>query len=94
MIIKIFSDFCDNNSCRDISISLLTQEQKNKQEEENIIIVGNDETNFTHAIILNCDMPNLNNIPKENVIGLAFEPITFLQLNDEFIEYAKKHIGK
>ena len=67
MIIKFFSDFCDNNSCRDISISLLTQEQKNKQEEENIIIVGNDENNFTHAIILNCDMPNLNNIPKEKV---------------------------
>jgi hypothetical protein len=94
MIIKIFSDFCDNNSCRDISISLLTQEQKNKQEEENIIIVGNDENNFTHAIILNCDMPYLNNIQKENVIGLAFEPFAFLQLNDKFIEYAKKHIGK
>jgi len=94
MIIKIFSDFCDNNCCRDNSMSLLTEEQKNKLKEKNIIIVGNDETNFTHAIILNCDMPNLNNIPKENVIGLAFEPITFLQLNEEFIEYAKKHIGK
>ena len=94
MIIKIFSNFCDSNNCRDISISLLTQEQKNKQEEKNIIIAGNDDNNFTHAIILNCNMPNLNNIPKENVVGLAFEPIAFLQLNDEFIEYAKKYIGK
>jgi len=94
MIIKIFSDFCNSNNCRDISISLLTQEQKSKQEEENIIIAGNDDDNFTHAIILNCDMPNLNNIPKENVIGLAFEPIQFLQLDNTFIEYAKQHISK
>ena len=33
-------------------------------------------------------------IPKENVIGLAFEPNKFLNLNKEFIIYAQKHIGK
>ena len=38
-------------------------------------------------------MPKLT-IPKENVIGLAQEPIPFLSLNDEFIKYAQKHIGK
>jgi hypothetical protein len=38
-------------------------------------------------------MPHLD-IPKENVIGLAFEPITFLGLTPAFIEYAKQHIGK
>jgi hypothetical protein len=38
-------------------------------------------------------MPELK-IPKKNVIGLAFEPIQFLGLSIQFIEYAKKHIGK
>ena len=38
-------------------------------------------------------MPDLK-IPKENVIGLAFEPIQFLGLHQRFIEYAKTHIGK
>jgi hypothetical protein len=52
----------------------------------------NDEQ-FTHAIIINTIMPNLN-IPKENVVGLAFEPIHFLGLTPQFIDYAKQHIGK
>jgi len=38
-------------------------------------------------------MPNLK-IPKENVIGLAFEPVQFLGLSHTFIQYAQKHIGK
>jgi hypothetical protein len=51
------------------------------------------DDNFTHAIIINIMMPKLN-IPKENVIGLAFEPIHFLQLTPEFIDYAQKNIGR
>ena len=38
-------------------------------------------------------MPELK-IPKENVIGLAFEPIRFLNITHEFVNYAKQHIGK
>jgi hypothetical protein len=38
-------------------------------------------------------MPTLN-IPKENVIGLAYEPFEYLYLTYNFIEYAKKYIGK
>jgi len=38
-------------------------------------------------------MPKLN-LPKKNVIGLAFEPIYFLNLTSEFVDYAQKHIGK
>lgn len=52
-----------------------------------------DGENFTHAIILNIAMPSLR-IPKENVLGLAYEPREFLKLSSKFIEYAKKHIGK
>ena len=47
---------------------------------------------YTHAIILNTAMPSLA-IPKENVIGLAFEPIEFLNLTRDFVDYAKTSIG-
>jgi hypothetical protein len=40
-------------------------------------------------------MPAINeNVPKENVLGLAYEPIEFLNITQEFVEYAKKYIGK
>jgi len=52
---------------------------------------GND---YTHVFLMNTPMPNIQHIPKENVIGLAFEPIQYLGLTPEFIEYAKKYIGK
>jgi hypothetical protein len=38
-------------------------------------------------------MPELK-IPKKNVIGLAFEPLPFLGLTNQFIDYAVKNIGK
>ena len=56
-----------------------------------------NEDNYTHAIIINNYMPTLN-IPKENVIGLAHEPVDLLFIDDvdkiNFIEYAKKNISK
>ncbi len=50
-----------------------------------------DDNTYTHAIILNTAMPKLN-INKTNVIGFSHEPIQFLQLTPQFIEYAKKNI--
>ncbi len=55
------------------------------------ITTGED---YTHAVILNVAMPLLKNIPKENVLGLAFEPPAYLKLTKEFITYAEKYIGK
>ena len=53
---------------------------------------GND---YSHVIILNTAMPYLNpSIPKKNVIGMAFEPPRFLNLTPQFVEYAKRHIGR
>ena len=57
---------------------------------DDIIITGEDD--YTHAVIINTAMPKLT-IKKENVIGLAHEPPPFLNITDEFIKYAKKHIG-
>jgi len=40
-------------------------------------------------------MPEIpSHIPKKNVVGLAFEPIRFLGLTQEFLDYAIKNIGK
>lgn len=88
MRIKIFSDYCTSEeSIRCILSSCFA---------EYIPFYGKEfvfSENYTHAIIFNKAMPELT-IPKENVIGLAQEPIPFLQLNDEFIKYAQKYIGK
>jgi len=91
--IKIFCPFGPSKNCKE------TYEKINYASEiafygkdKKYCLVGDDE-DYTHAIIINTIMPNLT-IPKENVIGLAFEPIYFLGLTPVFIDYAKKYIGK
>lgn len=91
--IKCFSSFCDSKICKDnfenIVEPMLLEKYKN-----NHIIFTTDE-DYTHVIILNTAMPVINaNVPKENVLGLAYEPIEFLNITPEFVDYAKKHIGK
>lgn len=56
-----------------------------------IFTTGDD---YTHVIIINTIMPDISHIPKQNVIGFAHEPISFLPLNSTFINYAQKYIGK
>jgi hypothetical protein len=90
IIIKCFSSFCDSNICMNDLIKLYKLYETSDYGKKYIFTT---DDNYTHAIILNIAMPILN-IPKENVIGLAWEPLPFLRLNDTFIEYAKKHIGK
>ena len=48
---------------------------------------------YTHAIVVNTFMPRLN-VPKENVVGLAWEPNPLLGLRPPFVEYAKRNIGR
>jgi len=56
-------------------------------------IVFVDDDSYTHAVLLNTAMPSLT-CPKENVLGLAFEPNAFLNLTYDFLFYANKYIGK
>jgi len=92
-IIRIFSNFCSSTECKtkfeSIDEAFLME---NYGSDGDIYITDGDE--FTHAIILNTAMPLLRNIPKENVIGLAYEPPHFLQLHTPFIAYAERFIGK
>jgi hypothetical protein len=38
-------------------------------------------------------MPILKNIPKQNIVGLAFKPPVFLGLSLDFVEYAEKYLN-
>lgn len=50
------------------------------------------DRDYTHAIILNTYMPLLS-IPKENIIGFAWEPLEFLQMSTKWLDYVRHHIG-
>jgi hypothetical protein len=93
MIIKIYSSFSSSSNCKTVYEKLCEAEcidyyGKNKE------IYITDGEDYTHVIIQNTAMPDIKHIPKENVLGLSFEPQEFLELSPEFIKYAIKYIGK
>lgn len=81
--IRVFADFCEFDKT--------IFEKIYGRKHENLEFV--DDDSFTHIIIINQAMPIIQNIPKKNVIGFAWEPIEFLKVRNEFIEYAKKYIS-
>ena len=92
--IRFFSSFCDSENCKSVYERLCeTHKNPNYGLDKSFYFVT-DET-YTHAVIINTAMPSLT-IPKENVIGLAFEPNPFLvpHFSPHFLEYAKRHISK
>lgn len=92
--IKIFSSFGKSENCKDIWERLCeTKYMDNYGLNKDIYITNDDD--YTHVIILNTAMPKIpDKINKQNVIGLAFEPLPYLNLTKEFILYAKANIGK
>jgi hypothetical protein len=61
--------------------------------DKKIFITNGDD--YTHVILLNTAMPSIpSHIPKSNVIGFAFEPPRFLNLTQQFVDYAKRYIGR
>jgi hypothetical protein len=90
IVIKFFTSFGTNAGCIEAytRVSELLQDPTFNQTYR-----FTTEEDYTHAVILNTAMPVLN-IPKENVIGLAFEPLEFLNLTQAFLDYASKYIGK
>jgi hypothetical protein len=90
--IKIFSSFSESKQSKEAFERVNNANVFNFYGRDQKYFITDDD-NYTHAIIMNTVMPELN-IPKENVIGLSFEPLPFLDLTTEFVEYAKKHIGR
>jgi len=93
MRIRIFSSFCPSENCKDIYERLCEAKMMpNYGNDQEIYITNGDD--YDHVIILNTAMPHIKpDVPRERVVGLAFEPPQFLQLTREFVEYAQKYIG-
>ena len=90
--IKIFCPFASSKNCKETYEKINYSNTIDFYGKDNKVYFTDDE-DYTHAIIINTIMPELK-IPKENVIGLAFEPLPFLGLTNQFINYALKNIGK
>jgi len=90
--IRFFSSFCDSFTCKTNYENVFeTKSIEDYGTDKKIYITCDDD--YTHAVIINTAMPVLKEgIPKENVIGIAFEPIYILGLTAEFVEYAKNTI--
>lgn len=92
--IRIFSSFGDSTKCKEIYERLCEATTLENYGPNKDIYITNDD-DYTHVLILNTAMPKIpSHIPKKNVIGLAFEPIVFLGLTQEFVNYAIQNIGK
>lgn len=91
-IIKVFCSFGSSSNCIDVYKRLY---HLLDDPEFNVSYKFTEDDDYTHAFILNTAMPKFSQgFPKENVIGMAFEPIEFLNLSIEFIKYAIQNIGK
>jgi len=90
--IRVFCPFANSTKCKEVyeMISYAGELEFYGKNKSIVITADND---YTHAIIINTIMPKLK-IPKQNVIGLAFEPIQFLGLTNTFVKYAQQYIGK
>ncbi len=91
--IRFFSSFCTSKNAADAYISSGDALNHPSYGEGKEFVFVNDDS-YTHAILLNTAMPPNLTIPKENVIGLAQEPPPFLGINDRFINFCIKHVGK
>jgi hypothetical protein len=90
--IKIFCPFASSKKCKEVYERINYANKIDFYGKDKKIYIT-DEDDYTHAIIINTIMPELK-IPKENVIGFAFEPIQFLGLTNQFINYVKKYVSK
>lgn len=90
IIIKFFSDFLSE---KELLKKILNEYDWSVDLNYNIKYKFTINNDYTHAIIFNTFMKNLN-IPKKNIIGLAQEPNIFLNLNNNFLNYCEKNVNK
>ena len=92
MRIKIYSDFCDSETCKQKYETLCKVHEMNNYGADKYLNITTGNT-YTHAILLNCPIVPDISVPPECVLGLAFEPIPYLRLSYDFIGFADKHVG-
>jgi hypothetical protein len=84
---------CDFWDPLDASVVMTDVFQKGPDNYKNHIKFVGDNS-FTHAIIINTFIPKrLLNIPVKNILGLAWEPLEFLNITPQWLEYVKHNIG-
>jgi hypothetical protein len=79
----IFSDFCSSEDCRAIFDRIWPSNSK---------LTWVSGGPFTHAILLNHASPRLF-LPKETVVGFAYEPPELLQWKQSQVKYVKETCG-
>jgi Glycosyltransferase family 10 (fucosyltransferase) C-term len=84
--VRIFSDFCDSDCATKAFLNMCP----NIHDYPNITFTSNND--YTHCVILNKAKDEIL-VPKQYVIGLAHEPLFYLNLTPEFIMYTKQNIG-
>jgi hypothetical protein len=92
MRIKIFSDFCSSETCKQNYESMCKVHNMNNYGADKFLNITTGNT-YTHAILLNCPIVPDISVNPECVLGLAFEPIPYLKLSYDFIRFADKHVG-
>ena len=91
--IRIFADYCDSSECKRVVEMNAILSELDYGEDNSLFVTDGDD--YTHVIIWNTAMPNIrSDIPKENVIGFACEPLVYLGLTTKFVAYAQKYIHK
>lgn len=90
--IKIFSDFCTSETCKQKYESMCKVHEMNNYGSDKYLNITTGNT-YTHAILLNCPIVPDISVNPECVLGLAFEPIPYLRLSYDFIDFADKHVG-
>ena len=92
MRIKFYSDFCSSEICKQKYETLCKVHTMNNYGPDKYFNITTGNT-YTHAILLNCPIVPDISVPPECVLGLAYEPIPYLRLSYDFIDFADKHIG-
>jgi len=82
--VRIFSDFCTSDTCRSIFERIWPSKKD---------ITWVSDTSFTHILLLNHAQPTHLGLPKDKVIGLAYEPPEILQWTMPQLDFVKKHCG-
>ena len=76
--LRIFNSFGKSENCKEIWERLCeTHSMENYGIDKSVYITNDDD--YSHILILNTAMPEIpKHIPKQNIVGLAFEPLPFL----------------
>lgn len=82
--VRVFSDFCTSDVCRCIFERIWPSTDQ---------LTWVSDTSFTNILLLNHATPKFLTLPKEKVIGLAYEPPEILGWTAQQLAYVKEHCG-